>query len=257
VTTLPVFVVEQLPGGPDAVLDGPEGRHAAIVRRLGPGEQLVLSDGRGGLARCAVEATERDTVRLSVQRRWTEPEPRPRVILAQALVKGDRGELAVEQATEAGIDQVVPWRARRCVARWDDGERGAKARARWSGAVLQAAKQSRRAWFPEVTEPVSTERLAELAANATAALVLHESADRGIAELALPTTGDVLIVVGPEGGIDDDELIMLGAAGATAVRLGPTVLRASTAAAVALGAIGALTGRWRQPGDSAGRRGAG
>jgi 16S rRNA (uracil1498-N3)-methyltransferase len=246
VTTLPVFLVERLPDGVHAVLDGPEGRHAATVRRLRPGEQLVLTDGRGGLARCAVDAAERDTVRLSVQRRWLEPQARPRVILAQALVKGDRGELAVEQATEAGVDQVVPWRAQRCVARWDDGERGAKARARWSGAVIQAAKQSRRAWFPEVSEPMSTERLAKLAASAAAAFVLHESAERCIAELALPTDGDLLIVVGPEGGITDAELGMLRVAGATPVRLGPTVLRASTAAAVALGAIGALTGRWRR-----------
>jgi 16S rRNA (uracil1498-N3)-methyltransferase len=246
VTTLPVFLVDRLPDGDTGVLDGPEGRHAATVRRLRPGEQLVLSDGRGSVARCAVDAAERDAVRLSVRQRWTEPAPAPRVVLAQALVKGERGELAVEQATEAGVDEVVPWRAERCVARWDDGERGAKARSRWSGAVREAAKQSRRAWCPEVTEPVNTDRLAELAANATAALVLHESAERGIAELTLPVDGDLMIVVGPEGGITDAELAALADAGATPVRLGPSVLRASTAGAVALGAIGVLTSRWRR-----------
>ena len=150
-------------------------------------------------------------------------------------------------ATEAGVDRVVPWRAERCVARWDDGERGAKARARWCNAVREAAKQSRRAWCPEVTEPVDTPGLARLATAASAALVLHESAERGIAELTLPRAGDLLIVVGPEGGITDAELATLASGGATPVRLGQTVLRASTAAAVALGAIGVLTSRWRQP----------
>ena len=246
-TTLPVFLVETLPTGNSGVLDGPEGRHAATVRRLRAGEQLVLSDGRGGMVRCVVDVTLRDTVTYSVRQRWAEPSPQPRVILAQALVKGDRGELAVEQATEAGVDRVVPWRAERCVARWDDGERGAKARARWCNAVREAAKQSRRAWCPEVTEPVDTPGLARLATAASAALVLHESAERGIAELTLPRAGDMLIVVGPEGGITDAELATLASGGATPVRLGQTVLRASTAAAVALGAIGVLTSRWRQP----------
>lgn len=244
-TTLPVFLVERLPDGEHAVLDGPEGRHAATVRRLRAGEELVLSDGRGGLARCAVRTVDRDAVGLAVCERWSQPQPQPRVVLAQALVKGDRGELAVELATEAGVDAVLPWQASRCVARWEDGARGAKALARWQATAREAAKQARRAWCPEVAEPVDTRGLAEHAGSAALALVLHESAERGIAGLTLPESGDVLLVVGPEGGITDAELDALGAVGAVPVRLGPHVLRASTAGAVALGALGALTARWR------------
>jgi 16S rRNA (uracil1498-N3)-methyltransferase len=244
VTTLPVFLVEHLPAGDDTVLDGPEGRHAATVRRLRAGEALVLSDGRGGLARCAVRAVDRDSVALSVDRRWTEPQPQPRVVLAQALVKGDRGELAVELATEAGVDEVLPWRADRCVARWEHGPRGDKALARWRATAREAAKQARRAWCPPVRPPVDTTELAARAHQADLALVLHESADRGMADMSLPTTGDLLLVVGPEGGITDAELTTLTTAGAVPVRLGRTVLRASTAAAVALGAVGPLTRRW-------------
>ena len=243
-TTLPVFLVDKLPAGGQAVLDGPEGRHAATVRRLRPGEQLVLSDGNGGLARCAVTATERDLVRLDVAESWSEPAPQPRVVLAQALVKGERGELAVELATEAGVDEVLPWRASRCVARWEDGPRGDKALNRWRGTAREAAKQARRAWCPAVTEPVTTAQLADRIGRCAAALVLHESAEHGLTGLALPSAGDLLIVVGPEGGITDAELGELTAAGAQPVRLGPTVLRASTAGAVALGALGVLTGRW-------------
>jgi 16S rRNA (uracil1498-N3)-methyltransferase len=243
-SSLPVFAVPRLPEAAEVTLDGPEGRHAATVRRLRCGQRLLLSDGHGGLARCAVTAAGRDTLQLSVEQRWQDPQPRLRVRLAQALIKGDRGELAVELATEAGVDSVVPWRAHRCVARWDDGARGAKALARWRGAAAQAAKQARRAWTPSVAEPVSTAGLAEVIAAADAAVVLQESARTPVASVELPAEGELVLVVGPEGGIADDELAVLAESGAVPVRLGPTVLRASTAAAVALGALGVLTPRW-------------
>ena len=243
--SLPVFLVDRLPAVGDTVLDGPEGRHAATVRRMGAGEGLLMSEGRGGLAWCAVRAVGRDVVELFVERAWHEPPPSPRVVVAQALVKGDRGELAVELATEAGVDEIVPWRAERCVARWEDGPRGDKALARWRATAREAAKQARHAWCPDVRPPVATVGLAELVGTVACALVLHESAERGLASVSLPDSGDVLLVVGPEGGITDAELAMLGAAGAVVVRLGPTVLRASSAAAVALGALGALTRRWQ------------
>ena len=227
------------------MLDGPEGRHAATVRRLRVGETLEVTDGRGGIAGCRVVAPAGpDALRLAVLRRWHDPSPQPRVVLAQALLKGERGELAVELATEAGVDEVLPWRAARCVARWEAGARGERALQRWRTTAREAAKQSRRAWLPLVTAPVGTAELAGRVAAAARALVLHEGAGTPIAAAGLPPRGELLIVVGPEGGIDDAELAALAAAGATAVRLGPTVLRASTAAAVALGAIGVLTGRW-------------
>jgi len=117
VSTAPLFLVDALPPGGTAVLDGPEGRHAATVKRLREGERLLLADGRGGLAHAVVTAVAKDTLELEVVDRRTLPAPAPRVLLAQALVKGDRGELAVELATEAGVDAVLPWRAARCVAR--------------------------------------------------------------------------------------------------------------------------------------------
>ncbi|MDI2031733.1 16S rRNA (uracil(1498)-N(3))-methyltransferase [Saccharopolyspora sp. TS4A08] len=242
--SLPVFAVERLPAVGPATLDGPEGKHAATVRRLRVGEELLLSDAQGGMARCVVESAERDSLGLTVSQTWHEPLPDLRVRVVQALVKGDRGELAVELATEAGVDGVVPWRAARCVAKWDDGPRGAKALARWRSTAAAAAKQARRAWTPEVAEPVGTKQLARLVAEADAVLVLHESATRQLTDVELPESGELLLVVGPEGGITDDELAALSEAGAQVTRLGHTVLRASTAGAVALGALGALTTRW-------------
>ncbi len=205
---------------------------------------MLLSDGLGGLAHAVVEATGRDTVALAITSRETLAPPAPRVLIAQALVKGDRGELAVELATEAGVDGILPWRAARCVARWEDGPRGEKALARWRSTVREAAKQARRPWLPVVEEPVTTDALARRMGEVALALVLHEGATEALAAVDLPTQGDLLLVVGPEGGVADDELAAFAAAGARAVRLGAEVLRASTAAAVALGALGVLTRRW-------------
>lgn len=245
-STAPLFLVDALPAGPTAVLDGPEGRHAATVKRLRPGEELVLGDGRGGLVRAVVAAAGRESLELAVLERSAVAAPALCVVVAQALVKGERGELAVELATEAGVDGIVPWRAARCVARWDQGTRGEKALARWRSTARSAAKQARRAWVPDVGEPATTVELARRVAAADAALVLHEGAADGLVDLAgeLPAAGEVVLVVGPEGGIGDDEVAQLVAAGARPVRLGAEVLRASTASAVALGALGVLCGRW-------------
>jgi len=234
----PVFLADDL--GPDrVVLTGPEGRHAATVRRLRAGEVVELCDGRGGRASCVVAAVGRDEVALEVRSRTREPAPSPRLVLVQALAKGDRGELAVELATEVGVDLVVPWAAARSVVRWD-GARGDKARERWRATAREAGKQSRRAWLPEVAP---LERTAQVAARlaAAAGLVLHEAAATPLTQVALPGEGDVVLVVGPEGGIGEDELAALGG---TAVRLGPTVLRTSTAGAAALAVLSARTGRW-------------
>jgi 16S rRNA (uracil1498-N3)-methyltransferase len=244
--TAPVFLVPALPSDETFVLDGPEGRHAAAVRRLGAGSALVVTDGAGAAADCVVESlVGKDSLALRISRRWSQPAPRPRIVLAQALVKGDRGELAVELATETGVDSVVPWRAERCVARWDDGPRGEKALARWRSTVREAAKQSRRAWIPVVTEPVSTAELATLVRKAALTVVLDAAAPSGLIDLPLPADGDLLLVVGPEGGISESESTTLQQAGAQVARLGPTVLRASTAAAAAIAALGVLTTRWR------------
>jgi 16S rRNA (uracil1498-N3)-methyltransferase len=246
-TTLPVFLAASVPVSGSTVLDGEEARHAATVRRLRAGERLVLSDGTGTMARCVVDAVQpgRDALlTLTVEESWTEAPPALRVHLAQALAKGDRGELAVELATEAGVDAIVPWRATRSVAKWDDGPRGDKALARWRTTARAAAKQARRAHVPDITEPATTSELAGLATTMSLTIVLESDVPDRLADLELPETGDVLLVVGPEGGITDDELRTLREAGARAVRLGTTVLRTSTAAAVALGALGALTTRW-------------
>ena len=217
--------------------------HAATVRRVRLGESVDLVDGRGGRAECTVATVGRDTVDLIVVRRTTEPAPTPRLVLVQAIAKGDRGERAVELATEVGIDEIVPWAAQRCIVKWD-GERGLKALDRWRSTAGAATKQSRRAWLPAVTPPASTPAVAARLSAAGAAFVLHESADVRLSSQPVPDTGEIVLVVGPEGGVSDDELAVLTQAGGIAVRLGPTVLRTSTAGAAAVAVLNALTSRW-------------
>jgi 16S rRNA (uracil1498-N3)-methyltransferase len=243
VTTRPVFLVDALPDGASTVLDGAEGHHAATVRRLRAGEELVLADGVGGVADCVVTGPAPGGLRLAVTavRRLAPPEPR--FVLVQALAKGDRGELAVELAVELGVDEVVPWAAVRSVVRWE-GPRGQRSLERWRSTARAAAKQSRRAWLPAVAEPASTRDVAGLIGAAAGALVLHEAAEVPLASAPLPKAGDLLLIVGPEGGLDDAELAAFTAAGATAVRLGAPVLRTSTAGAAALAALSLRTGRW-------------
>ncbi|WP_203417178.1 16S rRNA (uracil(1498)-N(3))-methyltransferase [Jiangella ureilytica] len=225
------------------VLDGDEGRHAAVVRRITPGETVELTDGAGQLARCVVVAASKQGLTCEVRERVDVPEPRPRVVVAQAIPKGDRGETAVETLTEVGVDEILPWSAQRCMVRWT-GERGDKALRRWRSTAREAGKQARRAWLPVVGDAVPTAALASRAGTAALAVVLHEEATEPLGALDLPADGDIVLVVGPEGGVAPDELAQLSAAGAVAARLGPTVLRTSTAGTVAAGVVLARTARW-------------
>ncbi|KAA0022984.1 16S rRNA (uracil(1498)-N(3))-methyltransferase [Antrihabitans cavernicola] len=243
-----VFYIERVPAVDDiAVLDGKEGHHAATVRRIKVGERLTVSDGAGEFADTVVVAAQRDRLDLTVTRRWTVDLPRPTVTLVQALPKSERSELAVELATEAGIDRIVPWQASRCVARWD-GPKAPKGIAKWRAAALAAAKQSRRAIVPTVDDLHDTAGVVELVrrevADGSVVAALHESASHRFADLPVSDAPGVVLIVGPEGGLDSSELDRLIDAGARTVLLGPTVLRTSTAAAVALGALGVLTRRW-------------
>jgi 16S rRNA (uracil1498-N3)-methyltransferase len=238
-----LFYVDALPAvGAIATVSGDEGVHAATVRRIRRGERLLLGDGAGELAQCAVEEVDRAALRARVLDRWSVAPPAPHVTVVQALPKAERSELAIELATEAGADAFIAWQAARCVARWD-AQRADKGLRRWQTVARSAARQSRRAHIPTVTGPVSTADLAGcVESNVT--VVLHESATEVISEKHVAQADSLLVVVGPEGGISDDEIDVLTTAGATPVRLGPTVLRTSTAAAVALGALGVMTPRW-------------
>ncbi|MGW1000651.1 16S rRNA (uracil(1498)-N(3))-methyltransferase [Streptomyces sp. NPDC002520] len=247
--TAPVFVVDRLDGiGPEFVLDGPEGRHAVSVKRLRAGEDVVLTDGRGRWAEGVVKAAEgKDRlVVMDLVSVHEEPLPAPRITVVQALPKGDRGEVAVETMTEVGVDAIVPWQASRCITQWK-GDRGLKALGKWRSTAREAGKQSRRVRFPEVADAATTKQVGVLLAKADFAAVLHSDFEHGSAPLAdaeLPADGEIVLVVGPEGGVSPEELALFAEAGARSYVLGPTVLRTSTAGTAAAALLLGRTGRW-------------
>ncbi len=239
----PVFLAPRADLALDTiVLAGPEGRHAATVRRLAAGERLDLTDGAGAVAECVVTAVRGGTVELAVRARRDDPAPQPAVAVAQAIPKGDRGPLAVEMLTEAGADAVIAWQAERCVTRWH-GDRGERALDRWRATAREAAKQARRSRIPEVSGPAATSGIAGRAAAAALAVLLDPSASQPLATLPLPAAGEILVAVGPEGGISPAETRVLTGAGAVRAHLGPTVLRTSTAGVVAVAILLSRT-RW-------------
>jgi 16S rRNA (uracil1498-N3)-methyltransferase len=223
---------------------GEEARHAVTVSRIRIGETLSIGNGRGLVvtgavveagARLSIEAA--DVVRV--------PAPTPRLTLVQALAKGGRDELAIQAATELGVDAVIPWAAQRSIVRWA-GPKALKGQQRWASIVREATKQSLRAWIPEVGDQLTTAGLARQA-EATRMLVLEPTATAGLSSIGLAAEDDardLILVVGPEGGVAPGELDALVSAGARSVRLGEAVLRTSTAGPAAIAALNGALGRW-------------
>jgi 16S rRNA (uracil1498-N3)-methyltransferase len=244
--SLPVHLVPSLAGaagGGTVEVTGDEAHHAVAVRRLRAGERVVLTDGAGASAVGEVSSTGKRVFAVTVTSVSYADPVEPAITVVQALPKGDRGELAVEMLTEIGVATIVPWAASRSVAVWR-GERATKSHARWSATAREAAKQARRSWFPTVAALATTSEVAGLLAAADLGVVLHEGAADPVAALPVPATGSIVVVVGPEGGIADDELAAFDRAGVRAARLGVEVLRTSTAGVAAVAALLSRTPRW-------------
>jgi 16S rRNA (uracil1498-N3)-methyltransferase len=222
-------------------LTGAEAKHAAVVRRLRVGEAITIGDGAGVWLSGTAEEVSPSQVDVRISERTVHPAPEPRIVLVQALAKGDRDELAVQAACELGVDEIVPWQAGRSVSRWE-GSKAVKGRERWASIVREAAKQAHRAWVPEVAVPVSTAQLAMRSATQRL-LLLDPTAETRLSELT-PDGRDLVLVVGPEGGIAPDELTRLTDAGAERVLLGETVLRTSTAGPAAIAVLSVALDRW-------------
>ncbi|MGN8025600.1 16S rRNA (uracil(1498)-N(3))-methyltransferase [Microbacterium sp. 22242] len=227
--------------GSSVMLTGAEAKHAAVVRRVRAGEPVTLGDGAGVWLEGEVAAAEPARVEVRILRRREDPRPDPRILLVQALAKGDRDELAVQAACELGVDEIVPWQAARSVSRWE-GAKAVKGRERWATIVREAAKQAHRSWVPEVSAVESTADLVRRAASQRV-LILDPTA-QGRLSAVVPDERDIVLVVGPEGGISPEELERLTAAGAERVLLGDTVLRTSTAGPAAIAVLNVARGRW-------------
>jgi 16S rRNA (uracil1498-N3)-methyltransferase len=231
----------RLAPGAIVTLSGDEARHAVTVARVRVGERIAIGDGRGAVVHGAVISTGPRDLTLEADEVVVEEAPATRITLVQALAKGDRDELAVQAATEIGVDGVIPWAAARSVSRWE-GPKAEKGRHRWATIVREAVKQSTRAWLPQVGAPATTAELV-VRLGGTRILVLEPTATAALTDLR-PDGRDIALVVGPEGGITPAELERLVAAGAEPVRLGASVLRTSTAGPAAIAVLNAALGRW-------------
>jgi 16S rRNA (uracil1498-N3)-methyltransferase len=222
-------------------LDGDEGRHAATVKRMRAGEIIHLCDGQGSRAVASVVAVHKQSLDLNIDQFTFEDAPEPRFVVVQALAKGERAELAVEMLTEVGADAIIPWRAEHSIGKWDSVEKGLE---KWRRTSRESAKQSRRAWIPEISNLQTTAQVCEMMSQAQSVFVLHESADQALAACAIREQGTIMIVVGPEGGISPDELVAFSNAGARIVHMGASVMRTSTAGAIAVGGLLMRSQRW-------------
>lgn len=249
--TPPLLLVDDLTSvtvGSVMELPAAEARHAAAALRIADGEPVLVSDGRGRRAACTAVVAS-GSFAVAVDRIDVVPRPVVTFTVVQALAKGEHGELAVDLMTQAGVDRIIPWSAQRSIVQWK-GDRAQRSLDKWRSTARAAAKQSRRAWTPDIDEAATTAGITAAMPGFAAAFVLHEEAETSLATVELPASGSICLIVGPEGGITDDERDAFLAAGARAVTLGDTVLRASLAGTVAVSAL-SMRLRWASPGPAA------
>jgi 16S rRNA (uracil1498-N3)-methyltransferase len=239
---LTLFLVDKLDDSNLIEVSGDEAHHAIKVLRINVGEEILVSDGAGNWVRASVENIEKKTFTAKVLERGFQPEKSPRLIVVQGLPKSDRVKDAIEILVESGVDLIIPWQADRSISKWQKDSLD-----KWQSAAVAATKQSRRYRKPEIIDGLSLSQLLEIESENSAVLVMHESATTKLSEVVTSKfagMSEIIIVVGPEGGISESELTVLEGAGAHIVGLGPEVFRSAHAGGAALSAVSALIGRW-------------
>lgn len=221
-------------------ISGQAGQHIARVLRMRPGEELVLFDGSGGEHSARIERIQGD--RIFLARLGFDPVEREapvRVTLLQGISRGERMDWTIQKATELGVHRILPLGSQRSTVKLT-AERAEKRRDHWQAVAISACEQCGRNRIPEVTAPLSLEKALEEVSSYPLKLSLRGDAQTRPADLP-DSPGQVCIAIGPEGGLDQNELQALEHAGFRGLRLGPRVLRTETAG---LAAMAALLGRW-------------
>ena len=237
---LSLFFVEQLSAGTTQELGGDEGHHAVAVMRLGIGEQIKIADGAGNWVSGTITEVNKKSLKIDVAQRGSAQAGKPELIVVQAVTKSDRTKEMLELLTVGGADQIIPWQAERCISKWKNDSA-----QKWQSAIKDAAKQSRRVKLPVLGDEVTTNQLIKLFQPADKVVILHENASTGISQLNLSNEFvRVILIIGPEGGVSDNEISQLESAGAVTARMGELVLRSAHAGFAALSAVQSSIGRW-------------
>ncbi|MFM8842931.1 MAG: 16S rRNA (uracil(1498)-N(3))-methyltransferase [Actinomycetota bacterium] len=237
---LPVFIVDEIPQQGDVSLVGDEAHHAATVTRVKLGDELLLTDGRGVSAHVKVSIIEKKSVTCVVISREIREPSLTRLTVVQALTKGDRARETIELLTEAGVDEIIPWSAQRSIGQWKDD-----AQFKWTSWAREATKQSRRNWIPVISPMQNTSSLTNAASEHDCLLVFHEGSKMKLSQvLQGKSYKKVLLVIGPEGGLTEEEVHAFVAAGGVVVGMGLPVFRSAHAGAAALAAVQTALGIW-------------
>ena len=239
---LTLFIVEKLSDSPLIEVDGDEAHHAIKVLRIKSGEEILISDGNGNWVRASVENIDKKSFTAKVLERGSREPRTPKLVVVQGIPKSDRIKEAIEILVESGVDLIIPWQADRSISKWQKDSL-----TKWQSTAIAATKQSRRFNVPEIVEELALSQLLEIESETGAILVMHESATKKLSEVVtskFAELSEIVIVIGPEGGISGAELELLQGAGAQIVGLGPEVFRSAHAGGAALSAVSALIGRW-------------
>ena len=228
---LQLFFVEEIKS---PKLIGDNAHHAERVLRMKSGEELLVSDGAGSWARCRITYISKKETQLEILESGAEVPPESEISVLQALPKSDRAKEAVELLTAAGATNIYPWQAARSIGKESD---------KWQSYSIEASKQSRRFFIPKVNDKLNTEGALELCKEFDQILICHESATQKLTEVVKPAKRN-LIIIGPEGGISDEELEKFESAGGKSLKLGRPILRSAHAGIAAISAVSAAMQVW-------------
>lgn len=231
---LPLFIVENIPDRGDVVIEGDEAHHLGVTR-IKVGERISVTNGMG--RRAEVEVLDINKRNVGCRIIDVNDEPRPRTILTvvQALTKGDRARETIELLTEGGAEIIIPWQAANSIGEWKSEK---DALSKWKSWTREATKQSRRSWIPQILDLHTTAQIKNRIQDSELTFVFHESSSSQLSEnLDLAPPKDVTLIIGPEGGITEDEYAGFQSAGARGVKLGRPVFRSAHAGVAALAAV--------------------
>jgi 16S rRNA (uracil1498-N3)-methyltransferase len=240
---LTLFFVDDLPRkvGSSYEFDSDDAQHAIRVLRMGAGEIFMLSDGQGKWSKVKIFAVKKKSLDVEVMETGIQDPLGISFTVVQALPKGDRLKECIEMLTEGGVDTIIPWSAQRSIGKAEKGVEKLLVTAR------EASKQSRRLFIPTVTDVASTSKIIELIPENDLVLVFHESAANKLSEILTRKyleSKKVMIIIGPEGGITNEELELFNSAGAKVALMGRPILRSAHAGLAAMSAVNALTKVW-------------
>jgi 16S rRNA (uracil1498-N3)-methyltransferase len=237
---LPLFFVDNLSGGNSQLLDKDEAHHAIKVLRVKIGEEIMISDGSGNWVSGPIEELGKKTLLIKVSNQGQKKLNKPELVIVQAITKSDRNKEMLELITVAGVDRIIPWQSDRSISKWQSDSAD-----KWELTIKESCKQARRVAMPKLSKSVNSKQLGEELSSVPFAIIFHEAASTNFSEVNIPSDiSSIYLIIGPEGGITDEELLILKGTTSNIVRLGEPVLRSAHAGFAALAAVQTKLGRW-------------